>query len=113
MEASPTQDQAGVVLASLAQLDVTTLSVERMDDLYPALLGIARNIENTSIYLLREALGEAEADGSLYSQGAMYAAQAIDASYPEFHTSIEAALDEQMERLNEQSRTPGGTPCPF
>jgi hypothetical protein len=115
MSASPTQDQVTVgevVFDALRRLVAGNLSVEEMDKMYAAVRAAADRIENTPVYLLRAALDEAEGDG-LWSQGAMFAAQAIDNANPDFGGAIEAALEEVSERLNEKSRTPDGTPRPF
>jgi hypothetical protein len=111
MCASPTQDQVdrlaremrGIELAEMFG-NVTEFTVAEADALYESALKIIERVERTPVWLLRAALDEAEGDG-LYSQGATFAAQAIDAAYPEFGGEIEGELELRFERLNEQSRT--------
>ena len=112
MAKTPARDDAGTDAAHAAYGSVgfaeglgdidTFGSIEEMDALYASAWKLVKRIEQTPVWLLRAALDEAEGDG-LYSQGATFAAQAIDASYPEFGGAIEAALDEQFERVNERS----------
>jgi hypothetical protein len=97
---------AETIVSFLDDYVIHRQSIEEADALYEAAWTFIKRIEARPYMLLRAALAEAERDGEgdLYSEGAIFAAQAIDAAYPEFGGAVGAALDEQFERLDGQSR---------
>jgi hypothetical protein len=68
--------------ASSNTLDARNLNLERVDALYRTAHRIVDAIESTPVMLLREALGQVEAeDGETMSEAGSLAAEAIDAAY--------------------------------
>jgi hypothetical protein len=93
------------IFGQLNDIDPTNVSVEQLDGLRRAAYRLVAAIDDTPVMLLRTALEQVEEnDGSMTSEAASYAAQAIDAAYPDWGGVIEAALDEQFQREMEDEQ---------